>query len=73
MSVGHDGMLRMTQTFIGLPKVKITPPKVLYALGGYKAWIGSVCVDDEGKRLISDGMDDAVIVHDFSEYVKEEN
>mmetsp|Transcript_24175 Transcript_24175/g.34587 ORF Transcript_24175/g.34587 Transcript_24175/m.34587 type:complete len:560 (-) Transcript_24175:132-1811(-) len=72
VSVGHDGMLRMTQTWIGLKNPKKATPWPLYGLGGYKAWIGSVCVDDEGKRLISDGMDDAVIVHDFSEYEKEE-
>ncbi|KAL7495353.1 hypothetical protein ACHAWT_004508 [Skeletonema menzelii] len=73
VSVGHDGMLRMTQTWIGLKNPKKATPWPLYGLGGYKAWIGSVCIDDEGKRLISDGMDDAVIVHDFSEYEKEEN
>ena len=72
VSVGHDGMLRMTQTWIGLKNPKKATPWPLYGLGGYKAWIGSVCIDDEGKRLISDGMDDAVIVHDFSEYEKEE-
>jgi hypothetical protein len=64
MSVGHDGMIRMTQTWIS-GKIKKMPSPV-YGLGGYKVWIGSICVDDEGKRLISDGMDDAVVVHDFS-------
>ena len=72
VSVGHDGMLRMTQTWIGLKNPKKAAPCPLYGLGGYKAWIGSVCIDDEGKRLISDGMDDAVIVHDFSEYENDE-
>ena len=72
VSVGHDGMLRMTQTWIGLKNPKKATPWPLYGLGGYKKWIGSICVDDEGKRLISDGMDDAVIVHDFSAYEKKE-
>jgi len=72
VSVGHDGMLRMTQTWIGLKNPKKATPWPLYGLGGYKVWIGSVCIDDEGKRLISDGMDDAVIVHDFSQYDKDE-
>jgi hypothetical protein len=72
VSVGHDGMLRMTQTWIGLKNPKKATPWPLYGLGGYKVWIGSVCIDDEGKRLISDGMDDAVIVHDFSQYEKDE-
>ena len=39
-------------------------PEVCYGLGGYKVWLGSVCVDD--KRLISDGSDNTVVVHDFS-------
>ena len=65
-------MLRMTQTWIGLKNPKKATPWPLYGLGGYKKWIGSICVDDEGKRLVSDGMDDAVIVHDFSAYEKKE-
>ena len=64
MSVGHDGMIRMTQTWISGKTKKMPSP--VYGLGGYKVWIGSICVDEEGKRLISDGMDDAVVVHDFS-------
>lgn len=58
VSAGHDGMLRVTQ---------IHPtPKALYGLGGYKVWLGSICIDSEGRRLISDGQDDVVVVHDFS-------
>ena len=41
-------------------------PEPLYGLGGYKAWIGNVCIDAEGKRLLSDGRDDVIVVHDFS-------
>lgn len=64
VSVGHDGMLRVTQ---------IHPtPKALYGLGGYKVWIGNICIDSEGKRLLSDGRDDVVVVHDFSEEEEEE-
>ncbi|KAL3779239.1 hypothetical protein HJC23_010886 [Cyclotella cryptica] len=69
VSAGHDGMLRITQTWIGQENLKDAPrkdPMPLYGLGGYRVWIGSVCVDEEGKRLVSDGMDDAVVVHDFS-------
>lgn len=73
VSVGHDGMLRMTQTWIGQENPVSGTPWPLYGLGGYKVWIGSVCVDDEGKRLVSDGMDDAVIVHDFSSYKDEKD
>lgn len=38
----------------------------LYGIGGLKVWAGSVCIDSEGRRLVSDGFDDAVVVHDFS-------
>ena len=36
----------------------------LYGLGGYKVWLGSVVTD--GKRLVSDGRDNCVLVHDFT-------
>eukprot|EP00559_Dactyliosolen_fragilissimus_P007900 CAMPEP_0184868548 /NCGR_PEP_ID=MMETSP0580-20130426/30862_1 /TAXON_ID=1118495 /ORGANISM="Dactyliosolen fragilissimus" /LENGTH=623 /DNA_ID=CAMNT_0027369521 /DNA_START=136 /DNA_END=2007 /DNA_ORIENTATION=- len=39
-------------------------PKCLYALTGYKVWIGSVFTD--GKKLASDGADNTIVVHDFS-------
>lgn len=39
-------------------------PKCMYALSGYKVWLGSVLTD--GKRLISDGADNTIIVHNFS-------
>ncbi|KAL7548378.1 hypothetical protein ACHAWF_011671 [Thalassiosira exigua] len=64
VSAGHDGMLRVTS---------LRPnPKALYGLGGYKVWVGSVCVDPSGRRLISDGRDDVVVVHDFSREEDEE-
>ena len=28
---------------------------------------------DEGKRLVSDGMDDAIVVHDFSQFDADKN
>ena len=59
ISAGHDGMLRVSS-------ISKPVPKALYGLGGYKVWIGSICIDDEGKRLLSDGRDDVVVVHDFS-------
>ena len=63
-STSHDGMLRMSQLW--------PVPKPLYGLGGHKAWIGNVCIDREGKRLLSDGRDDIVVVHDFSTGEEEE-
>ena len=40
-------------------------PKVLYALSGYKVWLGSVFAND--RKLVSDGADNTVIVHSFDE------
>lgn len=65
VSAGHDGMLRVSQLY--------PTPKALYGLGGYKVWIGNICIDSEGKRLLSDGRDDVVVVHDFSKEEKEPN
>ena len=41
-----------------------TTGRALYGLAGYKVWLGSVSTD--GTRLVSDGQDNRVIVHDFS-------
>lgn len=40
-------------------------PKVLYALSGYKVWLGSVFANN--RKLVSDGADNTVIVHSFDE------
>jgi WD40 repeat protein len=45
-------------------------PVCLFGLGGYKVWLGSVATD--GRRLVSDGRDNSVLVHDFSEPPKGE-
>ncbi len=37
--------------------------KCMYALTGYKVWLGSACTD--GKRLVSDGGENSVVVRDF--------
>ncbi len=68
-------MLRVTQLWPAAEDVPSSsesdsplplPPRALYGLGGYKVWIGNVCINEEGKRLVSDGKDDVVVVHDFS-------
>jgi len=64
VSAGHDGMLRVTQIW--------PTPKALYGLGGYNAWIGDICIDSDGKRLLSDGRDDVVVVHNFSKEEEED-
>ena len=48
VSVGYDGMLRLTHTWIGREWKK---PKPLYGLGGYKVWVGSVCIAMKGSGL----------------------
>lgn len=58
VSGAHDGSLRVWD----LASEKT--PQCLYGLGGYKVWLGSVCCD--GRRLISDGRDNLVVLHDFS-------
>jgi len=47
-------------------------PHLLYQLVGYKVWLGNVRVDSEGKRLLSDGSDNSVVVHDFAPPEEEE-
>ena len=37
---------------------------MIYQLMGYKVWLGSIWAD--GTRIISDGADNAIIAHDFS-------
>jgi len=46
-------------------KQKHSMPKVLYALSGYKVWLGSIFAND--RKLVSDGADNTVIVHSFDE------
>eukprot|EP00984_Skeletonema_dohrnii_P021882 scaffold11040_cov142-Skeletonema_dohrnii-CCMP3373.AAC.4 len=38
--------------------------KCIYALTGYKLWLGSICTD--GRRIVSDGGENSLIVRDFS-------
>ncbi|KAJ1461769.1 WD40-repeat-containing domain protein [Pelagophyceae sp. CCMP2097] len=52
-----DGTLRVWEL------VRDGPPKVRYGMAGFKVWMGSVACDD--RRLLSDGSDNAIIVHDF--------
>ena len=42
--------------------------KMIYQMMGYKVWLGSVWTD--GTRIISDGADNAIIVHDFSKALR---
>mmetsp|Transcript_22696 Transcript_22696/g.65390 ORF Transcript_22696/g.65390 Transcript_22696/m.65390 type:complete len:633 (+) Transcript_22696:91-1989(+) len=47
------------------PQVDIHPV-ILYQLAGYKIWLSSICVDEKGLRLVTDGADNTVVVHDFT-------
>ncbi|KAL3935016.1 MAG: hypothetical protein SGBAC_009383 [Bacillariaceae sp.] len=40
-------------------------PRCLYAMTGYKVWLGSIFAGE--KKLVSDGADNTVIVHSFDE------
>lgn len=69
VSGAHDGTLRIwdaVATGSGLGKKGDVEPRCLYGFGGYKVWLGSVTTD--GTRLVADGCDNNVIVHDFSRY-----
>ena len=52
-------------TASSLSETRPKMPKVLYALSGYKVWLGSVFAND--RKLVSDGADNTVIVHSFDE------
>jgi WD40 repeat protein len=40
-------------------------PRCLYALTGFKVWLGSIFTN--GKKMVSDGADNAIVVHNFSD------
>ena len=63
ISGAHDGTLRVWD--LGELGADAINAKCLFGLGGYKVWLGSVWTD--GKRLVSDGRDNLLVVHDFSE------
>eukprot|EP00310_Coccolithus_braarudii_P017137 CAMPEP_0183336136 /NCGR_PEP_ID=MMETSP0164_2-20130417/4205_1 /TAXON_ID=221442 /ORGANISM="Coccolithus pelagicus ssp braarudi, Strain PLY182g" /LENGTH=389 /DNA_ID=CAMNT_0025505605 /DNA_START=105 /DNA_END=1274 /DNA_ORIENTATION=+ len=60
VSGAHDGTMRVWDM---RSAASGGTPKALYGMGGYKVWLGSVATD--GKRLVSDGSDNCVIVHAF--------
>ena len=74
ISGGQDGSVRVWDSNThesgsrGTDVVGIEQPrpvaKCIYALTGYKLWLGSVCTD--GQRIVSDGGKNSLIVRDFS-------
>lgn len=52
---GLDGTLRLWDTDL---------KSFLYQFVGYKVWLGSLWTD--GERIVTDGTDNTIIVHDFS-------
>lgn len=64
VSGAHDGTLRVWEMEL-VDGVPVVGARCLYGLGGFKVWLGSVATD--GVRLVSDGKDNAIVVHDFSE------
>jgi WD40 repeat protein len=62
VSGGQDGALRIwdcSEANDGTIKTKC-----MYALTGYKLWLGSAWTD--GRRLISDGGENSIVIRDFS-------
>ena len=55
VSAGQDGGMRVWD---------VAESMCLYQFVGYKVWMGSLWTD--GHRLVSDGADNTVIVHDFT-------
>ena len=62
VSGAQDGMLRVWD--LGEVGADTVNTKCLFGLGGYKVWLGSIWTD--GKRLVSDGRDNALVMHDFT-------
>lgn len=80
VSGGQDGTLRVwimeteaNQTYVhGVSEQPLQPQSMVkctcvYALTGYKLWLGSACISPTGDRLVSDGGENNIIVRDFSE------
>lgn len=61
-TAGQDSTIRIWD--LG-PRSDKQPPRCLFAFNGYKVWIGSV--DCDQRRLISDGSDNTIIMHDFGD------
>jgi WD40 repeat protein len=63
-SPGKGSGLLVTSGIDGTMRIwDINTEHYLYQFVGYKVWLGSVWTD--GRRIISDGADNALIVHDF--------
>ena len=58
LSGGQDGSLRVWN-------ISEDDSHYLYQFVGYKVWLGTLWTD--GARIVSDGADNTIIVHDFSE------
>jgi WD40 repeat protein len=60
LSAGLDGSLRVWN----LETHKADDSGLLYQFLGYKVWLGGLWTD--GRRIVSDGADNTVILHDFT-------
>ena len=58
LSGGQDGNIRVWN-------ISEKDSRQLYQFIGYKVWLGSLWTD--GSRVVSDGADNSIIVHDFSD------
>ncbi|KAL3791444.1 hypothetical protein HJC23_011500 [Cyclotella cryptica] len=79
VSGGQDGALRVWVMEVGVDhtyadgkseqstqRQSMVKCKCVYALTGYKLWLGSACISQTGDRLVSDGGENNIIVRDFS-------
>jgi len=77
VSGAQDGSLRIwdCRDYEELPLTKTTrsPARAMYHLIGYKVWLGSICIDKTGLRLFSDGSDNSIVLHDFSQEIYSED
>ena len=53
----------------GIKNIELLP-RCMYGLSGYKVWLGSICTD--GTKIVSDGADNSIVVHDFSSQSEKE-
>jgi WD40 repeat protein len=63
LSAGQDGSMRLWN-------ITEDDPSYVYQFVGYKVWIGSLWTD--GKRIVSDGADNTIVMHDFASEAEED-
>jgi hypothetical protein len=65
ISGAQDGTIRVWDCSYKQLGASRTSPKPLFGLAGYKVWLGSLAVLNDG-MLITDGADNAIVKHSFT-------